>query len=435
MPDECLPDCEGKECGPDGCGNVCGECPEGHLCLVQGTCLCVPACDEKECGDDGCGGECGGCPDGYICSDFHCEPGPCEPDCADMACGDDGCGGTCGECEESYLCEEGACVCPGPVCKEVCCPEHAVCNAHDLCCLTVCGENECGPDGCGGICGECGEGEECLDGTCCALDCEGKECGPDGSGGQCGLCLEPNVCLDDGSCICFPDCLGKECGPDGCGDVCGECAGDNGLCLIDGSCVCFGNCEGKECGDDGCGESCGDCGEGDVCEEGACVPPPPPTIVLPYLQQLPLGPWEPFSVDFEVSGWELDSDEGDSIVCYVDGEEAGTFLESPFTSDGVSPGWHDVCCALMHDGAPLPFCSAADCRSIRAVQPCLGANDTTTCDDNSPFSVDACHAIGGGQFECNYGPAPGDWCHMDFECDCEDGVWETCDVDTLTCGG
>ncbi|MBI2896301.1 MAG: hypothetical protein HYY06_22275 [Deltaproteobacteria bacterium] len=38
----------------------------------------------------------------------------CEPDCEDLECGDDGCGGSCGDCGEGSGCIEGACESTGP---------------------------------------------------------------------------------------------------------------------------------------------------------------------------------------------------------------------------------------------------------------------------------------------------------------------------------
>jgi hypothetical protein len=75
-------------------------------------------------------------------------------------------------------CEEGACV-------EVCAP--------------LCQGAECGGDGCGGSCGDCGDGETCLGGSCCKPACKGKDCGPDGCGGVCGTCPDAQGCLE-GAC-------------------------------------------------------------------------------------------------------------------------------------------------------------------------------------------------------------------------------------------
>ena len=56
-------------------------------------------------------------------------------------------------------------------------------------CVPDCWAKDCGPDGCGGSCGECAqEGFACVEGFCqCPQECDGKNCGPDGCGGLCGI--------------------------------------------------------------------------------------------------------------------------------------------------------------------------------------------------------------------------------------------------------
>ena len=142
-------------------------------------------------------------------------------------------------------------------------------------CEPSCNDKECGPDGCGGVCGECAEGHECtLQGGCkCTPSCEGKQCGDDGCGSPCGSCPEGKSC-DDGFCVdCSPSCESKECGGDGCGGSCGECD-DDFYCAAQGICLpeCVPSCGGKECGDDGCGDSCGGCDDFNVCTKDKCDP-------------------------------------------------------------------------------------------------------------------------------------------------------------------
>ena len=112
---------------------------------------------------------------------------------------------------------------------------------------------ECGPDGCGSICGFCEYGFSCVDHVCkeyCEPQCTtpgggAKQCGPDGCYGTC-----PPGCEGDFSC------------------------GDDGLCYPD--CDHDAKCEGKQCGPDGCGGTCGSCGIGELCNEetGLCYPHP-----------------------------------------------------------------------------------------------------------------------------------------------------------------
>ena len=57
----------------------------------------------------------------------------------------------------------------------------------------------------------------------CVPQCSGQECGDDGCGGICGKCLGTDSCVD-GLCECVPACDGKQCGTDGCGGSCGSCS-------------------------------------------------------------------------------------------------------------------------------------------------------------------------------------------------------------------
>lgn len=118
--------------------------------------------------------------------------------------------------------------------------------------------------------GDCQPGQMCEEGECvCKPACEDKECGPDQCGGLCGNgetatmgCppATPNcnamtfVCTAD----CMPDCMGKECGSDGCDGDCGQCPCDTcdatavecagGTCKVPNACDCicifdcFGGC-------------------------------------------------------------------------------------------------------------------------------------------------------------------------------------------------
>tara|TARA_B100000029_G_scaffold483251_1_gene534251 strand:- start:252 stop:1214 length:963 start_codon:yes stop_codon:yes gene_type:complete len=123
----------------------------------------------------------------------------CTPECGDNICGSDGCGGVCGQCFEGVDCTNGDC----------CTPE--------------CDGLTCGDDGCGGVCGICGDGEICNDGNCCALQCDGKNCGSDGCGGSCGTCTEENLCVS-GECTEEDDVFGSSCENDA------DCGGQGFIC-------------------------------------------------------------------------------------------------------------------------------------------------------------------------------------------------------------
>jgi hypothetical protein len=127
----------------------------------------------------------------------------------------------------------------------------------------------------------------------CQPQCDGKECGPDGCGGQCGNCPEvAPACDSEGMCQfeCTPDCGDKECGSDGCSGDCGEC--EAGEC-VDGLCseLCpAADCDlvgERQCADESSYQVCASleppcegilfygkskaCLEGTLCVEGECL--------------------------------------------------------------------------------------------------------------------------------------------------------------------
>ena len=277
---QCFPDCEGKQCGDDGCGGECPGCKPWEYCL-DGSCEPDPTvlCKDGECelkdyyiGPGKWGKvDCGSCPVGLGCVDNKCVAEDCINPCKDKECGPDGCGGSCGQCMGPQdSCIDGACECQ-PACES----------------------GQCGmSDGCGGTCGcmvnlndcvgdVCAPLESCEDGVCipipeaiCKLN--KTDCGLVGFPGTAGntvvACGDNGVCefgdCVSGKCVCAADCNGKDCGPDGCGGSCGECPEDN-VCS-NWKCQLPG-CNGKDCGDDGVGGSCGECEEGSHCgEDGIC---------------------------------------------------------------------------------------------------------------------------------------------------------------------
>lgn len=196
----CEPKCTTSECGDDGCGGSCGECAVGKVCN-QGICRAM-ACINKECGSDWAGGECGVCGIGDVCvePDGVC----CEPLCDRIingslyACGEDGCGGSCGNCGDKYTCVDHWCEfnpscgdnqclsAQGEGCENCLadCPCQAgqICRNNNCCYMTCTSEDECGDDGCGGVCGYCGHGWDCVDHECvkCTDECSsGRWCDGD----------------------------------------------------------------------------------------------------------------------------------------------------------------------------------------------------------------------------------------------------------------
>jgi len=115
-------------------------------------------------------------------------------------------------------------------------------------CEPSCDGNFCGGDTCGGVCGTCEGGFECLaaNNRCypesCQPNCEafGRSCGEDGCGGSCGTCeVEGEYCLGvsimtedvipSSACVSFKTCNNAN-------PVCEECTDDQ-ICGSD--CECY----------------------------------------------------------------------------------------------------------------------------------------------------------------------------------------------------
>ena len=112
----------------------------------------------------------------------------CSAVCLGLECGDlEGC--QCGTCEDSAVGNNGLCEVPEPDCE------------------TICQEAECGQKGqC--QCGDCEAPDTCVDNLCqpCTTDCSDKVCGPDGCGGTCGDCDTGQCNGATGQCVqCFPE--------------------------------------------------------------------------------------------------------------------------------------------------------------------------------------------------------------------------------------
>jgi hypothetical protein len=199
----CTPACEGKQCGDDGCGGSCGQCTGWSEVCDDHQCVCRADCEGKFCGDNGCGGSCGSCCPGVICVDGHC---PCMPVCNGRECGPDGCGGFCSNGEPVWHeCADGS---------DWGCPDHFRCNLTQNRCVDcsandICGDQECGYDGCGGSCGECSDFRECSWKGYCL--CPGNSCTPGGSDpvSECTYGYNPPECesvlCKDGCCVWTPD--------------------------------------------------------------------------------------------------------------------------------------------------------------------------------------------------------------------------------------
>ncbi len=225
--------CIGSICtaGESKCdGNQVLACTDGSGWTVKQTCGEAQYCEDAAC-HDGCEAGAVWCDgDVYkVCADDgksvqyeedcaakdqHCFAGACidticvagSTFCIDddtaAACANDGMSFTEADCPAENYCEEGSCK------PWVCEPGMATCSGEvaQLCngtgsgfasqsdcalldmqctggqcedCQPLCAGKECGPDGCGDLCGTCGEDENCAAGKCisAALDCDGDGTG------------------------------------------------------------------------------------------------------------------------------------------------------------------------------------------------------------------------------------------------------------------
>jgi hypothetical protein len=168
-------------------------------------------------------------------------------------------------------------------------------------CEPTCPGN-CGPDGCGGSCGECPSGQPCIDGTCEEpIACESsKDCDEGVCDKGTGVCVD---CLEDADCDEGFRCSGKECIPavectsdkdcKALGMICDKESGYCVECLADFDCAEDHFCSVEQCVPDVCEPgaltceatavwACADngsqlefvqaCAVGTFCEGGECKP-------------------------------------------------------------------------------------------------------------------------------------------------------------------
>lgn len=305
----------GAACGAvsDGCGQVllCGTCQANEICNAEMMTCEAPedACEAagRSCGvlADACGAAvgCGRCLGTEVCDARTGQCGPCQPrTCGDNTCGifSDGCGDTlnCGECGGDLVCDAFSQRCTE--CVPTTCEEQGVL---------------CGPlsDGCGDVLdcdaerGGCPSGLQCIAQLCRApeqpLECDLQmaNCGTitqscDGSDVDCGECPEGELCVDNRCESCVPHtCEDLEwiCGngDDGCGGTlnCGVCpipedTPDSPPVCINHECCSPPSCEVDACGsvENSCGASidCGACPSGEYCgiaTANVCTPCTPET--------------------------------------------------------------------------------------------------------------------------------------------------------------
>jgi len=227
-------------------GEDCSTCP-----LDCGVCCGDDSCDAAL-GEDcvTCHADCA-CGQGTLCDLQQREcVAACEPQCDQRECGPDGCGGTCGQgCDADEICSQaGQCEPPPRFCGD------GLCDTANEDCWT-----------CPADCGRC-----CGDGECLAEHAEDcVSCDADCGCGQGNACdLQQRGCVP----ICEPQCDQRECGPDRCGGTCAPGCDAGQICTEAGQC----DAPPPLCGDGRCdaaNEDCwtcpGDCGR--CCGDGECL--------------------------------------------------------------------------------------------------------------------------------------------------------------------
>ena len=167
-------------------------------------------CDEDPCAGKECSDECGECDEGFECKAYQCvekdDGEPEDPEIVDKPSYD--CDGISevGVCDGKWLlyCAGGKMV--EQYCAFCCGMDEGAgyfnCLVEDQCeepeeCIPECGDKECGGDGCGGICGECGAGEACSD----KGSCEEPDDETENKAYVCGSCPSGWICGANGQCI------------------------------------------------------------------------------------------------------------------------------------------------------------------------------------------------------------------------------------------
>ena len=264
----------------------------------------------------------------------------CQPQCQGLQCGPDSCGGDCGQCPRNMVCaDDQICspLCTGPECGGECCGNAQVCY-QDKCCTPTCKEAWCLPasDGCGGECDPkvCDDDNPCTDDFCAE--------------GACAVLKVPGCCVDDADCVADNPCAKGKC--------------------VDGTC--------QQQPPDDCCQSAANCDDGDVCTKEFCLENQCYNVAIPIDDCC--------NDDSECDDTKPCTDD----VCGPDNLCTNEFNDGPqccHTNEECLPGgkWAD------DDPETLDYCWAFSCIHSKNSLFCDGT-DLYPCEDDDPCTFDVC---------------------------------------------
>ena len=270
------------------------------------------------CGDGACNGN-------ENCSTCSGDCGSCVPSCVPKTCSqlgktcgsvDDSCGIilNCGSSSISCSQTFGTCSVTG---TKTCLADgtgYGECVTTDPI-IANCAGKTCGSDGCGGVCGTCENGKNCINGNCITTCVD--------SDGGLNYTIEGNITQYPSGSYFLDICANNT------SNILIETICKNGSisseehhdCTLDGMIckgrVCINSCIpktcsqlGKTCGgvSDGCGGSlnCGSCASGSSCQDGACI------AETPLCQGCSVGE------KCYLQGIRFPNERGDSLYCDID---------------------------------------------------------------------------------------------------------------------
>ena len=323
--------------------------------------------------------------------------GTCQPDCQGVECGSNGCGGSCGECEPGHNCLEDICepwVCT-PGAKWCVGIVATVCNSEGS---VVESETECDDQD------ECTEGDGCVNGQCkttTVKDCDDQNpctddfCEPaDGCYSQ----FNNAPCDDGNDCTTGDQCSQGECTP---GELTCDCAFDSDCAVYEDGDQCNGSLH---------------------CHEGLCVVDAATVVECAEAEaECLVTACQPDTGECAEGPVEDGEPCDDGLECTVDDQcvDGGCVGELLACDDG-NPCTDDLCDAeagCVNEPADNDCDDGNACTSPDYCLDGVCVGDTLDCEDGNPCTANSCLPASGCQSEVLEGPCDdGDECTTNDTC-------------------